>query len=384
MCKKVCIGSLNSCIRRNLDANRLKTYFEINGYEFVQLPQEADYTFVFTCAFTDATADPNIREIEVLAKNPGELFVCGCLPAIDPNKLSKVFAGKTIITSELDKIDEFFPDHNVKFSQVKDTDTELMNYVFSERSKNVLVSLYNSNVKAGYEKILRISNGCLGTCSYCAIRKATGKLVSKPLAMCREEYTSLITKGAESIIIEAEDTGAYGIDINLTIADLFREIAEVNWHHDAYPRLFLENFHPIWITRYEKKLLPIFGLTNVKRVNCPIQSASRPILKKMNRYANTESMEKSLLAFRKNHPSVHINTHVIIGFPSEIEADVMTTVDFCKRIHFDSIDLYTYSNRDGTEASRMEGQIPAAVITERIKIAQKAFLNDDIDIIVHE
>lgn len=384
MRKTVCIGSLNTCIRRNLDARRLKKYFELNGYEIVERPADAAYTFVFTCAFTKSASSPNLEEIKQLAKMSTEVVVCGCLPAIEAKELEKIFSGKTIIADELDKINEYFPENKIKLSDVKDENTEQANYLFSDRQRNIIASYLNNEAKVGFDRILRIAHGCMGNCSYCVIRKATGKLKSKPLNECLNEYEGLLKGKVESILIDAEDTGAYGLDIGVTFINLLSNLLSLNDEYRQYPKLYLRSFNPVWVVRYRDELSAMVDRANIIKINCPIQSGSARILKLMKRYANIELIGESLCIIRKKHRQIHLDTHLIIGFPTEKDEDLIATIDLCKKIEFDSVELYGYSDREDTVAHQLYGKIPKEIISRRLETAKEAFEKEGTNVIRYE
>ncbi|MBN2111649.1 hypothetical protein JW707_00980 [Candidatus Woesearchaeota archaeon] len=120
MPKKVYV-SVIGCNRRQLDAQRVINYFNLNKYKVIKNPKSADILVFFTCAYKQSREDKCIAEIKKLNKHKGELIVLGCLPGINEERLKKEFKGRYLSTKNLDKFDEFFPEAKTKLKDVPDT-----------------------------------------------------------------------------------------------------------------------------------------------------------------------------------------------------------------------------------------------------------------------
>lgn len=200
---------------------RVANYFILNKNKIVTDSKKADIIILFTCGFTKIKENENIKAIEEFKKKNGELYILGCLSAIAPQSLKKIFNGKVLSSKNLDKIDKFFPEFKIKFNDVPD-------------ANNIYNSVNNNKEK---QAILRIANGCLGHCTFCAIRFATGELRSKPLKNCVNEYKCLLEKGFKKFIINSEDCGFYGIDIGYTLSELLEHLSSIN--HDYKVEWFI-------------------------------------------------------------------------------------------------------------------------------------------------
>jgi len=387
MQKKIFI-CCNGCNRRMLDALRLRNYFELNDCKIVRKPRNADYIIFVTCAFIKDREKECFRIIRKLNKYKGELIITGCLPEIAKTKLKQVFKGKAIATKNLDKIDKFFKKFKVKFSKVPDTHFPFFPFSslfmilvtqvrFSKKFYRDFFTLTSNKVlniiraKLSPEKhkyYLRISYGCLGNCAYCSIRKAIGKLKSKPLNICLEEYREALNKGYRRFILLADDIGSYGLDINITFPTLLNKLS--NFDKNINTTWEIKELHPRWMIKYKLDLIKILKTQKVQHILCGIQSGSNRILNLMNRYENNNDVITTLKEFRRINPDLKLSAQIIIGFPSETENDFQKTLDLVKKVRFNKVNLYPYSDREGTAAFKLNNKIKNSIIKKRLKIAR--------------
>jgi MiaB/RimO family radical SAM methylthiotransferase len=344
MMKKIFIQIVGCCRRRSLDATRLAEYFRLNKCEVLEKPDYADYILLVTCAYKKSKEDECFTEIRKFKKNKGELIILGCLPGIASERLNKEFNGKCLVTEKFDEIDRFFPEFKIKFAKVSDGNKE---FPFAE--KNIC--------------FLRISKGCIANCSYCAIPKATGKLVSKPLKDCLKEYVKLVDAGYSEINFCAENVGAYGTDIKSSFEELLKELSKISNNI----KWAIHELHPCWVLKYKKEILDHIKQKRIVNLGCTIQSGSPKILKLMNRFVDLEELKLTLNSFKKINPKLNLYTHVLIGFPGETEQDFEKTLQFIKKINFDLVIFYVYTDRDGTPAAKMNGKVKESVKAQRLK-----------------
>jgi len=389
MNKKVLIYTSSVCRRQNLDARRLSDYFLKNGYIIVTNPKKADYIILCTCGYSNKMAQVSLDAIEKLQKFKAELIVAGCLPAIEEKKLNEIFDGKKIITKDINKFDELFKDNKIKMENIDDTNILWPNRI-DLGLKNFLIKISNyfSIIKKIYLKIrtyvssrllknkylyekkfremerayyLRISRGCIGNCSYCAIKKAVGPLKSKSLDECITEFKKGLNKGHNNFIIVADNLGAYGIDIGLDFPKLLNEILKIEGDY----KIELEELHPMWLVKYINEFEKIISKHKIRRICLPLQSASPRILKLMNRFSDIESIKKSINKLVKIDPDLILETHFIVGFPSETEEDFKDTINFLKEVKFDYGRVFPFSRKIGTKAETIEPKVSPDVINKR-------------------
>jgi MiaB/RimO family radical SAM methylthiotransferase len=370
-----------ACEKRSLDANKIRKYLTENSYEIVTKPDNANIIIFVTCGFNNEVSEIALKQIKEFQKYDAELIVAGCVPAIDKEELSKIFNGKTITTKELDQIDRLFPENKIKFNNIDDVHSLLQN--FDERSspkifrkiKGYILKIllgkhspfYISFLQKSYYHIT-ISGGCLGNCSYCAIKKGIGPLKSKPLDQIIKEFKKGLDEGHKKFVTVADDTGAYGLDIGYNFSELFDELTKIQGDYE----IFCGGPSPHWLVRYIDELEKILKRKKIIALQIAIQSGSSRILKLMHRYSNVKKIKAALTKIRKTYPDIPIiYTHVIIGFPTETEEDLQQTLQFIKEVKFHGGFIFRFSCKAGTLAEKLEQKIPEKEISRRMKYAKK-------------
>jgi len=390
--KKVYIDVV-SCRRRSLDAKKLSNYLSKNNYEIVLKPGKADTIVLITCAFIDKITEYSLKKVKELQKFDAELIVAGCLPAIEPEKLSNIFNGKIIYTEKFDEIFQLFPskkqflnineDANILFEdyypvsffkkikkQIKKL--KIFNKIYSKTIDFIFKSFFGKNsftykILLKNLFIIRISWGCLGNCSYCAIKKAIGPLKSKPQNQCLEELKVGLNQNYKYFLLTADDGGAYGLDICDNFPNLLKEMIKIK--NDF--KIYIESLSPIWLIKYEEELKEIISNKKVGYIDCAIQSGSEKILKSMNRFSDIKRLTDTLLNVKKLNPNLILTTEIIIGFPGETEDDFKQTLSLIKKINFTGGFIYRFSFKSGTKVENINPKNSQKDISKRIKYAKK-------------
>jgi tRNA A37 methylthiotransferase MiaB len=394
---------LAACQRRALDATKIRNYLIKNGYEIINKPKKADIIFFVTCGYAQNLTEGCLNKIKEFQKYDAELIVAGCVPGTDKEELEKIFKGKSITTKNLDQLDNLFPEHTVKFSEIDDTNIEFRN---SPKApiivKNIDIITKISKkfrwVRGIYFKVedkvlknpitpqlplfktfsgedplynIRISWGCLGVCSYCAIKKAIGRQTSKPIDQCVKEFKKGLSKGYKIFNLAADDCGTYGLDIGKTLPELIDEILKIPGDY----KLSIASISPRWIVKYIDELEEILKRkkTQIVSLRIPVQSGSSRILKMMNRYSDTEKMLVAIRRLNETLSNTPVNTHIMIGFPTETEEEFKQTLNFVKEAKFSKIVTFPFSCKPGTEAEKIEPKVPEDEINRRLEFAQKFF-----------
>ena len=375
------------CSRRSLDCERAKNYLLGNGFSQVGSPKKADYLFIFTCGFHKSKEDDSIVLIEKCKESKGELIVCGCLPIMNPERLTSVFDGRTIATKDMDTIDELFPHFHYKFKSSPDANWLFMNKnsegisvlkkyrgLIHDLPKRIMrklkYSLIGDKAVHEFEHIIpdkkvftiRIAEGCLGNCSYCNVRKAVGRLRSKPTRTIMEEVKKGLSKGIYRFNIISPDTGAYGLDIGSDIISLLSAILDEN---ENIVIDYLEDVKPIYICRYGKGFIDLIESGRIKNIIIPVESASKKILKLMRRPCDLGALSEALTDMKKKNPKLRLATRAMIGFPTETEEDFQATIDYMKSSPFEEIDVHHYHETEKTDSAKIYPKVDHHIIRER-------------------
>lgn len=326
------------CNRRGLDALRVANYFKSNNCSIIENKERADLILLFTCGYIRFKENESLNYIQYYSKKDGKLIVLGCLPAIAKDKIRNIFNGVIMSSKNLEKIDNFFQDFQYKYKNTPD-----VNFIF------------NSTIKKSEKAIIRISNGCQGNCSYCAIKFATGNVKSKPIEIVIQEYKNLLIQGYRSFIINSEDCGYYGLDINTSLTDLLLKMSD--YDEKYYVDWFIQTINPKSLISNKKSLIELTKSGKIKKIKSDIQSGSASILKSMCRYSNIEKIIKVFDDLKEKNRDLYMISQIIIGFPSESEEDFNKTLNVMDILNLEQYEIFLYSDREGTEAEKMDNKI---------------------------
>lgn len=201
---------------------------------------------------------------------------------------------------------------------------------------------------------LKIGEGCSNMCTYCAIPYIRGLFISRKMEEILEEAKMLANKGVKEIIVIAQDTTKYGVDLygESKLAELLQKISEIKgieWIRFlySYPEGITDEL--IDTVKNNDKICKYFDI--------PIQHISNDVLKRMNRKTSKENIVNLINKIRKEIPNVILRTSLIVGFPGETEQDFIELLDFVKSTKFDKLGVFKYSKEENTPAAKMPNQI---------------------------
>ncbi|HEY3423780.1 MAG TPA: radical SAM protein [Negativicutes bacterium] len=390
----------NGCARRKLDLAKFNQYFLLNGHDVIDKPNDADFILVTTCAFKKEEEDNSINTINRLEKYNAKILVYGCLPEISPSRYNDSVKLEYLSPKKIDDIDKYFTNVKYKFSDVKDVNvipeevkttswTKAANKFINEfeltpkfisRTLKFTTKKLNSSTKDYY---LFTSRGCMGNCSYCAVRFAVGTIQSKPIENVVNEFKEGVEKGYTDFMIIGDDVGAYGQDKGVKVTDLLRALLQVideGKKTDEYKKfkLNIDEFNPRWIIKYKDALNEILKSDHMNSILCPLQSGSDRVLKLMKRGHDAKSFVDCISNIRQLNAKIYLNTQLIIGFPTETEDDFKKSLELVKQAGFNSVILFPYDDKENTDASKIFPKIPEDLIQDRVKYAQKFFKKNKI------
>ncbi len=334
------------CSKNLIDTEMVIGLFKNNNYEIVNNPKEAEIILINTCGFIESAKVEGINTILEMSeyKKTGKcklLIVIGCLVQRYKKELEKALPEVDLFIA----IDEY---ENI-WKKIE----ELIN----KRTKEQVTCLgYMDRVvtTGNTTAYLKIAEGCSNRCTYCAIPYIRGPYISRKMEDVLEEAKMLAKKGYKEIIVIAQDTTKYGIDIygepKLTeLLEKLSQIKEFKWIRFlyAYPETITEDL--IQLVKANPKICKYFDI--------PIQHISDTVLKRMNRKSDGASIKKLVKHIREEIPNIVLRTSLIVGFPGETKEDFEKLYEFVKDIKFDKLGTFMYSKEDGTPASRLKEQI---------------------------
>lgn len=319
--------------------------FKKNNFRIVNNPKEAEIIVINTCGFIESAKEEAINTILEMSEYKKLkckfLIVTGCLVQRYKEDLKKLLPEVDLFISinEYENIWEHI-ENTIKLKEIKPYNN--MEYLDREIS--------TGNTTA----YLKIAEGCSNRCTYCAIPYIRGPYVSRKIENILEEAKWLAKKGIKELVVIAQDTTKYGIDLygKPCLAHLLEELCKIEgftWIRFlyAYPETITDEL--IQVVRQNDKICNYFDI--------PIQHISDPVLRRMNRKSNRESIKELITKIRKQIPDVTLRTSLIVGFPGETKEDFDKLYEFVKWAHFDRMGAFTYSKEDGTPAEKLPNQI---------------------------
>ena len=334
------------CSKNLVDTEMMIGLFKKNGYEIVNKPENAEIIVINTCGFIESAKEEAINTILEMAEykkhNCKYLIVTGCLVERYKNELIKA----------IPEVDLF-----IKFSEYNNIWEQICNLIKVEKDKNSnkKLNFLNRIISTGKNyAYIRIAEGCNNFCTFCAIPYIRGRFTSRKIEDILEEAKKLAKDGYKEIILIAQDTTKYGIDIygRPKLAELLHKLSKIEgieWIRFlyAYPETITDEL--IGEVKNNNKVCKYFDI--------PIQHISDSILKKMNRKSTGESIKNLIVKLRESIPEVIIRSTVMVGFPGETEEDFEKLYNFVKWAKLDKLGCFTYSKEEGTAAYNMNGQI---------------------------
>ncbi|UXX79644.1 30S ribosomal protein S12 methylthiotransferase RimO [Reichenbachiella carrageenanivorans] len=346
--EKVNIVTLG-CAKNLVDSEVILTQLKGNDIDAVHESKKNDATTVIvnTCGFIENAKQESIDTILkfVDAKQEGhieKLYVTGCLSHRYKDDLAK----------EITDVDEYFGTTDLKKILAK----------FKADYKHELVGEREITTDSHYA-YLKISEGCDRPCSFCAIPLMRGKHVSRPIEELVLEAKSLVKKGVKEILLIAQDSTYYGLDIykKRNLAELLEKLSEVeglDWIrlHYAFPTGFPEDILKVMA---EKQNICSY-------LDIPLQHGSSKMLKLMRRGTDRKKTTALIEKIRAEVPGIAIRTTMIVGHPGETEEDFEELMDFVAESRFDRLGVFAYSHEEDTHAGTMNDDVPEEVKNERV------------------
>jgi len=334
------------CSKNTYDSEVLMGQLKSNNKNVVH-EQEGNIVVINTCGFIDNAKQQSIDTIldNVKKKNDGlvdKVFVTGCLSERYKPDLKK----------EIPDVDEYFGTTEMP-SLLKHLGADYKHELIGER-------LLTTPKNYAY---LKISEGCDRPCSFCAIPLMRGKHKSVPVEDLVSQAKVLAEKGIKELILIAQDSTYYGIDLygKRTLSKLLKELVKVDgieWIrlHYAFPNGFPEEV--LEVMKAEPKIC--------NYIDIPLQHISNKILKSMKRGASMEKINDLLDTFRKKVPGIAIRTTLIVGYPGETNDDYELLKDWVKKTKFDRLGCFTYSHEENTGAYSLNDDVSQELKNERL------------------
>lgn len=346
------------CSKNEVDSEIMQSILDKEQFQYTRNPIEAEVIIVNTCGFIDAAKEESIETILEMAeyKNEGTckyLILAGCLAQRYPEELIE----------EMPEVDAVMGTGNI-------SDLNIVLQELSHKDKIIKTNNINSQYIEGLDRIvtspvayIKISEGCDNLCTYCIIPSLRGKHRSRRLEDIVNEAKKIVGQGVKEIILIAQNTSDYGIDIygDYSLYLLLDELNKI----EGLEFIRLLYMH---IDNIDNRLINSIRKNNkvAHYLDIPLQHASDTVLKRMNRLTTKDSIIKTIAKLRKEIPDIVIRTTFIVGFPGETGEEFNELASFIKDIEFDKLGVFVYSKEENTPAYDMVNQID-----EDIKVLRK-------------
>jgi MiaB/RimO family radical SAM methylthiotransferase len=377
MKKYFVLTTTEGCATNLLENAAHRKHYDSLGYSPAQDAESADLILVNTCAYSAEMENRAVRMISEIQDRYGnkEIVLSGCLPKINPARMRQVFRGDVeptrdaTLASAFDRADFRNLSFNHRLLLAARPGYFALERLWGRRFRPLHNIVRSAVVNESYYP-LTISTGCLGHCTFCAIKHSKGTLVSRPLTDVIAELDRGLARGFRDFWLLGDDIGCWGQDLGngMSVAELLRVILG---RRERFS-LVLNQLDPRFVLRYEAELEPLLGDPRVACVNIPIQSASPTVLRRMRREVETDRLFGLLSRLKARNPALAVKTNLLVGFPGE------TWGDFARSLRavfaFDAIVAMKYSRRPHTPAAQFPDQLPEVLKSSRLLLMRLVIL----------
>ena len=350
------------CAKNQVDGEVLMATLKNAGFQTVDDAALADIAIVNTCGFIESAKRESIEEILELAalKKEGKikkLVITGCLSERYQKEMHQELP-------EADAVLGIGANGDIAPLLTKMMEENTYVESFPDKARMPLCGDRELTTPS-YFAYVKIAEGCDNRCSYCAIPLIRGGYRSRTMESIEAECKSLVANGAKELVLIAQDTSRYGIDLygEYSLAKLMARLCRI----DGLRWLRVLYCYPDSIT---DELLDTMAREEkiVKYIDLPLQHASGPILKAMNRRGDRQSLTALMNKIRERVPGVVLRTTLITGFPGETEEDFTELAEFVKDVKFQRLGCFAYSQEEGTPAAELPGQLDEEVKAHRAEL----------------
>src|SRR5574344_2022287 len=353
----------HGCAKNLVDSELMLGFLNQKGYEITLNEEDADISIVNTCSFIYDAEKESVQSILRLIEMGKKVIVTGCLPQKHKSDLKEAIPEIVAMLGTTD------------FAGIVDVIESVRKNDYTEKISATPEYIYPENVERqqitiGSSSYLKIADGCNYACGYCIIPKLRGKQKSRKIKDIVKEAEFLVKKGVSEIVLIAQDTTSYGIDLygKPMLAKLLEELNKIDdliWIRIMYA-------YPTSMT--DELLETIAKLDKVVNyVDIPLQHSHPKMLKLMKRPVS--DYEKLINKMRKKIPNLCIRTAFIVGYPQETEDHFEHLYNFVEKMKFDRMGVFQYSREKGTYSYDLKPQITAKIKKQRynklMKLQQK-------------
>ena len=349
------------CPKNLVDSERMLGLLQLDGYQLVNEPAGTDFVIVNTCGFIEEARQESYQTIdEMLAlKTRGStrgVIVAGCLAERQREQMLKD-------RPQIDSLVGVFGREHV--TQVADRllgDLAEQRNVFQPAPIRALSDHDRLRITPPHVAYLKISEGCDRLCTFCAIPQMRGKHASKPIETIVSEARDLVSSGTRELILVAQDTTYYGIDLygRPRLAELLEQLNQI----DGLDWIRLMYFYPMYI---DDRLIETIATAEkiLPYIDMPLQHINDTMLRRMSRRVTRDETEALIEKLRSGIPDLTLRTTLITGFPGETDSAFEELADFIRQQRFQRLGVFTYSYEKSTPSAALKDHLPEHVKQQR-------------------
>jgi ribosomal protein S12 methylthiotransferase len=350
------------CAKNSVDSDSIAALLERGGLKPARRASLADVIVVNTCAFIEPAREESLSALRTLAsqKRSGQwLIAAGCLPQRGAEELARLVPGLDGVMGTRRWMDVLSVLEEVRS---RPSDSPVIHMPPTPATGTDERGVLRAAVR-GASAYLKIADGCGRPCAFCAIPAIKGPPVSRPLGRILEEARALQDRGVRELVLLAQDTTAYGIDLGLRdglptlLEGMARAAPRIEWIRLMYAFPGAVSTRLVNAMASLPQVLPYLDL--------PLQHAHRRVLRRMRRPADPEGARGLIDRMRERLPGLAVRTAFIVGFPGETETEFETLLSFVRSVRFDRMGCFLYSREEGTASAALPDDVAPAVKEER-------------------
>jgi len=381
------------CAKNLVDAEIMLGSVLRRGMEITSRAEDADVLVVNTCAFIDSAKEESIEAILEAHQQRGfnkrsdqKLIISGCMSQRFARELREempevdAFIGLDQVARLGEIVEKMVMDQSHASHKSPATNNDL-DLAFAE-ARPTYIPDYDTprfRLTPAHSAYVKIAEGCNHPCSFCVIPQMRGKHRSRTPQSVLAEIRGLVSEGAREINLISQDTTFYGMDLwtakggprqpvdstrGPTLAGLLRQIQEIEG--DFWVRLLYT--HP---AHWSDELIETIAQCDkvARYIDIPLQHIDDSMLGRMRRETSRQHIEDLIQKLRGGITGVSLRTTFIVGFPGETDKEFANLLDFIRRIRFERLGIFKYSQEEGSRAAKMPGQIPVKIKNARYRMA---------------
>ncbi len=334
----------------------MEEHLEASGHQTVQKMNDADILVLVTCTVIETTENKMLRQLKEFSKLNKPVIVAGCMAAVQADTILKTLPSVRLIP----------PAKISTISQVIDSLSKQYNLKDAE-----IVKMCPPKAITSIDAVIPISNGCLGSCTYCITRLARGELRSNHPDNILDDISKALSQDLKEVRLTAQDTAAYGLDHQTNLPNLLKQIDD-RFSNEPEFRIRIGMMNPNTVKPILPDLIDQYISHRIyKFLHLPVQSGDDDILRDMKRGYKLEHFLNIVERFRRKFPDLTLSTDIIIGYPGETDRQFQKSVELIRQLKPNIVNITRFSARPGTEAYERQDKIHGRVQKERSRVLTK-------------